>query len=95
MKTRHALLLTVALFLVGSIIRFDLAGTVVPLICFVVLGTSVWAALDSANLKLKDYRASILYSPIVVFIACVLFWVIAFPWYLSVRYQVQRGAALC
>ena len=94
MKTRDAVLLTIALFLLGSLIRFDIAGRGVPLICFVIFVTALWAAIDSAKLQFRDYRSPISYGPVVLFLGFLLLWVIAFPWYLSVRHQIQTGAAL-
>jgi hypothetical protein len=93
MKTRDAVLLTIALLLLGSFIRFDIAGKGVPLICFVVLGTALWAAIDSAKLQLRDYRSPISCGPVVLFLGFLLLWVIAFPWYLSVQHKIQTGTA--
>jgi hypothetical protein len=94
MKTRHAVLLTIVLFLLGSFIRLDVAGRVVPVICFVVVGTAVWVAVDSAKLQLRDYRSPISYGPVFLFFGVLLLWAVAFPWYLSVRHQIQTGAAV-
>ena len=94
MKMRDAVLLTIALFVLGSLIRFDIAGRIIPLICFVVLATALWAAIDSAKLHLRDYSSPISYGPVVLFLCFLLLWVVAFPWYLSMRRQIQTGTAL-
>jgi hypothetical protein len=37
-----------------------------------VLGTSLWAAVDSSKIQLKRYESGISYGPIVLFIGCAL-----------------------
>jgi hypothetical protein len=91
MKTRDAVLLTITLFVIGSLIRFQIAGTGVPLIYFVVLGTSLWGAIDSGKLQLRDDKSPISYGPVVLFLGLLLLWLIAFPWYLSVRCRIRAG----
>jgi hypothetical protein len=94
MKTRDAILLTIVLFLLASFIRLDIAGKSVPLICFVVFGTAVWAAIDSAKLQLRDYRPAISYNPFILFFGFLVLWGIAFPWYLTVRHRILAGTAV-
>ncbi len=91
---RDAILLTLALCVLGSFVRFNIAGQPVPLIGFVVLSTAVWAAIDSAKLQFSAYRSAIAYGPVVVFFAFLLVWIIAFPWYLSIRHKIQSGSAV-
>lgn len=94
MKTRDAILLTVALFLLTSLVRVGIAGTIVPLSYFMIFGTAIWAAIDSSTIQLKRYRTGISYGPVVLFLGFLLLWVVAFPWYLSVRSKIKAGTAL-
>jgi hypothetical protein len=90
MKTWQAILFTFALlFLViilSGVIQFDLTW---PL----VLGTSLWVALDSRKIELLRYQSGISLKPLVLFIACALLWIVGFPWYLSMRYKIKNGTA--
>lgn len=61
------------------------------LVWVLVLGTAAWAAIDSSKLDLKKYKTGIAYSPVVLFIAVALLWIIGFPWYLVVRDQIKAG----
>ena len=93
MKTRDAVLLTIALFLFTSIIGFDFDGKRVPLYWFMIVGTALWAALDSRKIQLRRYQSGIAFGPVVLFIAISLLWVVGFPWYLAMRYKIKTGAA--
>jgi hypothetical protein len=91
MKAPLAILFTIGLFIVAylgsAFLNFDL-------ITIMVLGTALWAAIDSSRLQLKRYKSGISYGPVVLFIACALLWIIGFPWYLSVRYRIKAGTAV-
>jgi hypothetical protein len=93
MKTRDAVFLTIALFLLTSIVGFDFGGKRVSLYWFMVVGTTLWAALDSHKIQLRRYQSGIGYRPVVLFIAISFLWVIGFPWYLAMRYKIKTGAA--
>ena len=59
-----------------------------------VLGTALWAAIDSSNIQLKRYKSGISYGPVVLFIACAMLWIVGFPWYLVMRYKIKQGKAV-
>ena len=59
----------------------------------VVVGTALWAAIDSHAIKLKRYQSGLSYGPIVLFIAVALIWIVGFPWYLIVRHRIKTGRA--
>src|SRR5687767_4633351 len=94
MKTSQAILLPIGITLLCSIITFDLGGTKVHLMWSVILLTAIWAAIDSSKLQLRRYKSGISYSPVVVFLLFLLLWIVAFPWYLSMRYKIRTGTAL-
>jgi len=87
-------MLTIALLLLTSFIRVDIAGRNMSVTGVMVLITAIWAAVDSSKIHLKRYRSGISYGPVVLFIGFLLLWVIAFPWYLIVRYKILTGTAV-
>jgi hypothetical protein len=91
MKTWMAILFTIGLFaaciVLSALIRFNLTW-------FMVLGTAIWAAIDSSKIQLKRYKSGISYGPVVLFIACAMLWIVGFPWYLSMRYKIKSGTAV-
>jgi hypothetical protein len=91
MKTPYAIAFTIALFVadvvISSIIHFDLTW-------MMILGTALWAAIDSSKLELKRYKSGIAYGPVVLFFACALLWIVGFPWYLSMRHKIRTGTAV-
>jgi hypothetical protein len=94
MKTWLAVLLTIALYVLSSLITFDIGGRAVSLSWFMVLGTSIWVAIDSSKMQLQRYKSGISYGPVVLFFCGLVLWIIAFPWYLSMRYKIQNGTAI-
>jgi hypothetical protein len=56
----------------------------------VVLGSAMWAALDSASLQMKKYKGGIDH-PLLVFVAVALVWIICFPMYLVTRARLLHG----
>lgn len=91
MKTWIAILFTIGLLVVcgviSSLVHFEL-------IWFMVLGTSLWAAIDSSSIQLKRYKSGISYGPVVLFFACALLWIVGFPWYLTMRHKIKTGTAI-
>ena len=94
MKTRDAILLTVTLILLTSFFGLNIAGKYFPLSWFMILGTAIWAAIDSSKIQLKRYKSGISYGPVVLFFGIALLWIIGFPWYLSMRYKIKTGTAV-
>ena len=94
MKTRDAILLTIALSLLTSMVGFGIAGRTLYLSSVVIVITAIWAAVDSSKIQLKRYRSGISYGPVVLFLGFLLLWVIAFPWYLIVRHKIMTGKAV-
>ena len=61
---------------------------------FLVIGTALWAAIDSKKIKLKEYKSGVSYGPIVLFISICFLWLAGFPWYLHVRYKIKHNLAV-
>jgi hypothetical protein len=59
-----------------------------------VIGTSIWMAIDSKKISLKKYKSFISMGPVSVFLCGVIFWIITFPCYLSVRFRIKEGTAI-
>lgn len=91
MKTWLAIQVAVGLLfvciVVSALVHFNVTF-------FMVLGTSLWAAIDSSKIELRKYKSGISYGPGVLFIACALLWIIGFPWYLAMRYKIKTGTAV-
>ena len=87
-------MLTVTLFLLTSFFGLNIAGKYFPLSWFMILGTAIWAAIDSSKIQLKRYKSGISYGPVVLFFGIALLWIIGFPWYLSMRYKIKTGTAV-
>lgn len=86
MKTWQAVLVTLGIFFISLFLP--------PLfLVAVVVSTSAWAAIDSKEIRLHSYKSGIALRPFVLFLACFLLWIVAFPWYLSVRYRIRNGLA--
>jgi len=90
MRTWLAILLTVGL-VTGCVVIFKFTGE--NLFGLLIVGTSVWAGIDSAKLELTRYRSGISYGPVVLGVLCAGFWIVGFPWYLSMRYKIKTGKA--
>jgi hypothetical protein len=93
MKPIYAILLT-ALLTVSFFYGLSIGGASISFGWFMVLGTGIWAAVDSAKIQLKRYKSGISYGPVVIFICFVGLWIVAFPWYLIMRHKIKSGTAV-
>ena len=92
MKTWIAILFTIGLFAaciaISTLIGFNLTW-------IMVLGTALWAAIDSSKIQFKKYKSSITtVGPVILFFGIVVLWIVFFPWYLSMRYKIKTGTAI-
>jgi len=91
MKSWIAILFTIgilaACLVLSVLIRFNLTW-------ILVLGTALWASIDSKKIQLTRYKSGISCNPVVLFIAIAFLWIIGFPWYLAVRYKIKTGTAV-
>ena len=69
------------------------ATTGIDFTLIMIVGTSLWIATDSKKIEIKKYKSGISYGPVVLFIATLLLWIVAFPWYLIVREKIKSGKA--
>ena len=90
MKTGLAILLTIVMVVVATYLSEMLK---LPIVMLMIVGTGIWAAVDSKKIELKKYKSGISYGPVVIFICHIGLWILAFPWYLSMRYKIKNGLA--
>jgi len=88
MKPWNAVLLTVCLYLGSIVVSAKIQYNV---IYYVVVPTTLWAAIDSYQIQLKRYRSGV--GPGLVALVCIMFWAVGFPWYLWMRHKVLIGTA--
>jgi len=90
MSTGLAILFSIGLvFLCGIIANVTGFLVIVPM----VLGTAIWAAVDASKIELKKYKTGLAKSPAGIFCVILLLWIVAFPWYLSVKGKIRTGKA--
>lgn len=92
MTTGKAVLFTVGLFFLAlGLTSMTGFGSIMWLM---ILGTSIWAAVDSVKVGTKNYKTGISAGPAVVLIGCLLLWIVVFPWYLISKGKIERGEAV-
>jgi hypothetical protein len=68
-------------------------GAISTVVWLMVIGTSVWAAVSAKRLEFRKYRSGLASGPTAVFLVNVLLWIVAFPWFLTVRDKIKEGSA--
>jgi|GEM_PF-1183699 len=76
------------LLIYASVMAVRLEAPALP--ALVVIGTALWVYFDAKKLGLARYRTGLL-NPEVTTIGCFMMWIVAFPWYLSVRHKIKNG----
>lgn len=57
----------------------------------VILGSAIWAAVDSSKLNISQYKSSFCKAPWQVAVGMLLLWIVIFPWYLTFRSKINSG----
>ncbi len=78
-----------AVVTVGAAVLERLLG--IPWLVPLIFATATWAAWDSVRIRITDYRSGVSLSSVVLWFGIALFWIVGFPWYLTVRYRIARG----
>jgi hypothetical protein len=67
----------------------------VAVIWLVIIGTSIWVAVDSSNIGARKglVKGSGNMGPAGWFFCCLLIWIIGFPVYLAKRSEIKAAAA--
>lgn len=92
LSTTKAALITLAIILPFCLFGLYDGDAALELVGLVVLGISIWAAMDSSRLRLREYSTQVAH-PVVLFLGMSLLWIVIFPWYLVVRSKI-RGSRL-
>lgn len=69
------------------------SGSTTAVVWLMILGTSLWAAMNSHQLEFRSYKTSMPYHPASIFLAHLLLWIVVFPWFLTVRARIKDGSA--
>ena len=88
--------MTVMLVAIGILVVCGLICAVTGTGAFLVplvVGTFVWAGLDSARIQLRKFESGISYGPVVLGVLCSFLWILVFPWYLVMRSKIRQGTA--
>ena len=93
LSVTKAILITLALLLLWVLVAFALqdANAATVLLGLMVLGTSLWAAIDWSRLRLRDYWKQLSVDPVLLFFCMWLLWIVLFPSYLVVRSRIKAG----
>jgi hypothetical protein len=90
LSRRGALVISLGLdLLFATLLIFEV--WLAPLICLFVVAISIWVAVDSDRVGLRNYKTRIALHPIVLFNATYLLWPVLFPWYLIVCSKIGDG----
>lgn len=63
----------------------------IPATLILILGTAVWAAYDSTQIHVREYKTAMAAHPLVLAIGIAILWIVFFPWYLTVRQRIKKG----
>lgn len=56
-----------------------------------IAASIIWAVIDAILYRLFDYKTTLASNAFVLCLVLCGFWIIFFPWYLSVRGRIKRG----
>ncbi|GLH74754.1 hypothetical protein GETHLI_32560 [Geothrix limicola] len=91
-------LLIAALILGGLIDRISpprpggdgMASSIVGLLIF---GTTLWASISTSRLEFRRYKTGMSYHPVTIFVLHLMFWIVVFPYFLTVRDNIRDGSS--
>ncbi len=69
----------------------DYHGAIKGMQGLLLFSTALWAAISSNRLEFRRYQTALSYHPVTIFIVSLAFWIVVFPWFLTVRYKVKNG----
>jgi len=83
------------LFSIGLLVLSDVVAAIIQVPSLItgilmVVGTAIWAGVDASKIELRKYKKQCWDGPS-VFLFVLFFWIIGFPWYLSVRNKIFSG----
>lgn len=103
MRVFTNILITIGLFILAMVVGAvfnavnpphpgDLNAITVS-VWLLVFASAIWASISSSNLEFRKYKTGLSYHPVTIFIVHLLLWIVAFPWFLTVRDNITDGSA--
>lgn len=86
-----AIAIAVAILLPCSLIGFLSPDGAKITVMLAILSTSLWVAVDSSSLNVREYKSQVAAHPFVLFTASLGLWIVVFPVYLFVRSKIKAG----
>lgn len=68
-------------------------GAATAMVGFLIFGTTLWASISSSRLKFRKFKTGMSYHPATIFILHLMFWIVVFPYFLTVRDNIKDGSA--
>ena len=65
-----------------------------PTMWVIVIGSAIWAAMDSQKIGLIKYKTTASNTPVVILIGVIVMWIVFFPWYLIARGNILNGTTV-
>ena len=102
MRVLKNILIALGLFVVAIVVGTIVGGSslshpgdkpVSGAISLMVFITGIWAAFSSKRLEFRQYKTGMSYHPVTIFILHLMFWIIVFPYFLTVRDNIKDGSA--
>lgn len=94
MSLGMAILTTIGLWIMAIIIGAITGWGGFGIMVIIVIGTSIWAAIDASKINSRKYKTQLADGhPAGVFFGCLLLWIVVFPWYLVLKGQIKDGKA--
>lgn len=69
------------------------SGWTTGVVWLAIIATSLWASIVSSRLEFQKYKSALSNHPVVIFIGHIILWIVVFPWFLTVRDQINDGTA--
>lgn len=58
-----------------------------------IFGTTLWASISSSRLEFRKFKTGMSYHPVTIFVLHLMFWIVVFPYFLTVRDNIRDGSA--
>jgi len=68
-------------------------GMATGMVGFLIFGTTLWASISSYRLEFRRYKTGMSYHPVTILILHLMFWIVVFPYFLTVRDNINDGSA--
>ncbi len=86
-----AVLITLAILSPCLLLGFFSPAAAKIMVAAAIVTTSLWLAIDSSRLRVREFKSQLASHPFVLFTASLGLWILVFPTYLIVRSKIQAG----